>query len=73
MNKKFLSVIVHGALPFLLDWFACLLTAFSFNPREVFQSGSFWGPSMLYWVMWVCTIGLQVEVLNDIYDEKPAK
>lgn len=73
MSKKLLVICITAAMPFLLVWSAYLLTAMSFNPREVFQGGAFWGLSMMYWVLWVCTIGLQVEMVNEFYDKKPAK
>ncbi len=73
MNKKLLVICTTAALPFILVWCAFLLTAMSFNPREIFLSDSFWGPSVIYWIIWVCTIGLQVELVNEIYNKEPAK
>ena len=73
MSKKLTIIVTLFALPFLFVWFTWLLTAMSFNPREVFQGGAFWGLSMIYWLLWVCTIGVQVEMVNEFYDKKPAK
>lgn len=68
MNKLKVA-IVTAALPFLLVWSASLLTGLSFNPRDVFQHEVFWGMSIFYWIMWVCLIGLVLELV----EEKPAK
>jgi len=73
MNKKLLIVLTLCALPFLSVWFAWILTALSFNIKEIFQSGDFWGISMLYWVMWLSTLGIQIELVNKIYNRKPTK
>lgn len=67
--KKLYILIATAALPFLLVWAAFVLTAFNFNPREVFNSGSFWGPSVLYWLLWVCLSPLIIEMV----DEQEAK
>ncbi len=73
MNKKLLIICTTAALPFILVWFAFILTGLSFNPRATFQSESFWGISVIYWVFWTCTIGLQIEIVNEVYsNKKPA-
>jgi hypothetical protein len=63
--KKLNILIATAALPFLLVWAAFVLTAFNFNPREVFNSGSFWGPSVLYWLLWVCLSPLIIEMIDE--------
>jgi hypothetical protein len=63
--KKLLILLTTGCLPFLLVWIGFFLTGFSYNPISVFQSGSFWGVSILYWLLWVCLLGLIVDMIND--------
>lgn len=72
MNKKLLVILVFGALPFLLVWSGFVLTGFSYNPRDVFQGDIFWGLSVMYWLLWVCTIPLQLESIDDI-NKGPAR
>ena len=62
--KNLLIVLTLAALPFLLVWAAFILTAFSFNPIEIFQNGNFWGVSALYWFLYLCLIGFVIEILN---------
>lgn len=52
--KKITYYTVIVLLPFLIVWIAFIMTAFSFNPRDVFQKEAFWGLSVLYWalLMW---------------------
>ena len=54
-----------AALPFLLVWAAWILTAFNFNPHNVFNEGAFWGLSSMYWFLWVCLVGLIVELIDE--------
>jgi len=63
--KKFSIIMATAALPFLLVWAAFLLTGFSFNPIHVFQDGTFWGVSVLYWFLWICLVGLIVELVDE--------
>jgi hypothetical protein len=63
--KKFLILLATLALPFLLVWAGWFLTAFSYHPRLVFQSGSFWGVSVLYWFLWICVLGMIVEIIDE--------
>lgn len=72
MNKKLLVILVFGSLPFLLVWSGFVLTGFSYNPRDIFQRESFWGLSVIYWLIWVCTLPLQIEIVQDIY-KRPAR
>lgn len=67
--KKLYILVATAVLPFILVWAAFILTAFNFNPREVFNSGSFWGLSFLYWFLWTCLSPLIVEMV----DEQEAK
>ena len=48
-NKTVLSV---GAilLPFILVWTAWICTAGVVQPKEAFESGAFWGLSVIYWM-----------------------
>ena len=72
--KKLLILIATAALPILLVWAGFILTGFSFNPYNVFQEGSFWGVSVLYWFFWVCLMPLIVEMIDDhqkIEEKKP--
>ena len=73
MNKTLMIVLIFAALPFLLVWSAFILTGFSFYPREIFQSGAFWGIGVIYWMIYACLLGPVVEALNETFDEKPAK
>jgi hypothetical protein len=62
--KKGIIMAVTAALPFLLVWAAAILTAFSFNPINVFQDGNFWGLSVMYWLLWVCLSPLIYEMID---------
>lgn len=68
MNTKFtrrlLAVAALFALPFLLVWFSAIMTAFSFNPRDVFGEGMFWGFSGLYWILATCLAPLVIESVD---------
>jgi hypothetical protein len=55
--KKVLAFIILAILPFILVWVAYLLTAFSFDAVTVFQSPAFWFMSVIYWFIFICTIG----------------
>ena len=63
--KKFFILMATAALPFLLVWAAWILTAFNFNPHNVFNEGAFWGLSSMYWFLWVCLVGLIVELIDE--------
>ena len=64
--KKFIIFLSTACIPFLLVWGSFILTGFSFNPREIFQSGGFWGISCMYWLLWVCMSPLIMEAINEI-------
>lgn len=69
MKKIRIKVFVLTMLaPFLAVWIAWIMTAFSFEVRDVFQEGAFWGISLIYYFIWLCLIGA---VINDI--KEPAK
>lgn len=63
--KKLMIMLTTAALPFLLVWAAFFLTAFSFNPVAIFQEGSFWGISCIYWLLWVCIAPMIVELVDE--------
>ena len=65
MYKKLLAFIVLAILPFILVWVAFLLTAFSFDVVAVFQGGSFWFISVIYWFMFLCMIGPMLDEFID--------
>jgi len=66
MKKIKMSVFTVTMLaPFLLVWTAWIMTAFSFNAREVFQEGAFWGISIIYWFIWLCLIGMVIDGLKE--------
>ena len=67
MKKKVIFVLSVYLLPFILIWLGFICTAFSFNPREVFQSSAFWGISVMYWLIAFCLFPLIVETVNEIY------
>lgn len=69
--KKLFIVLTFAALPFLLVWAAFILTAFNFNPHDVFNKGAFWGLSGMYWFLYVCLIPIIVEVIDEL--KKPTK
>jgi hypothetical protein len=48
-------------IPFLIVWISVLMTAFTVNFREVFESPIFWGITVIYWIIWFCFIGYLVE------------
>jgi hypothetical protein len=64
--KSFIIFCSTACIPFFLVWTAFILTGLSFNPREVFQSGAFWGISGIYWLLWVCISPLILEIINEI-------
>ena len=68
--KKLLIVSATAAIPFLLVWAAFILTAFNFNPRDVFNEGSFWGVSVLYWFLWICLCPLIIEMVDEHQSSK---
>jgi hypothetical protein len=45
------------AVPFLLVWTAYFLTAFSFNPQDIFHSSDFWAIVFVYWFVIICLLG----------------
>ena len=65
--KKLVVLLSTAAIPFLLVWAAFVLTGFSFNPINVFQNGTFWGVSVLYWFLWICICPLIIESINEVY------
>ena len=67
--KKLFILAALAALPFLLVWAAFILTAFNFNPHNVFSEGAFWGLSTMYWFLYVCLIALIVEIIDE-HDDK---
>jgi hypothetical protein len=52
MKKKYFFYLTI-VLPFFLVWAAWVLTAFSFDPREVFQTAAFWGLTMCYYFVYL--------------------
>jgi hypothetical protein len=68
--KKLSILCTLGALPFLLVWAGFILTAFNFNPHNVFSDGAFWGLSVMYWLLYVCLLPLIVETIDE---QNPAK
>ena len=71
--KKLMILLVTASLPFLLVWAGFILTGFSYNPREVFQDGTFWGISCIYWLLWLSLLGLIVEVIDELTPKKIIK
>jgi hypothetical protein len=65
MKRKLFILVIIYLLPFILVWVGFVMTAFSFNPREVFTQGSFWGPSVIYWFLSVCVSPVIVEAINE--------
>lgn len=59
--KKLLVAIATFSIPFLLVWMAFILTAFSFDAKEVFQSQPFWVFSSIYWFIWIPMMGFVLE------------
>lgn len=68
--KKLSILLILAALPFLLVWAAFFLTGFSFSPTHIFQDGTFWGLSIMYWILWVCMLGPIVELIDESVDKK---
>jgi hypothetical protein len=64
MSKKLKIALFFAILPFILVWAAGLLTAFSFSPREIFQYGGFWFIAGIYWVLYICMIGIVLEEIK---------
>ena len=66
MKKIRIKVFVLTMLaPFLAVWIAWVMTALSFDIREVFQSGAFWGISVIYYFLWLCLIGMVIDDLKE--------
>ena len=68
--RKLLIIITLAITPFLLVWTAFLLTAFSFNAVQVFQGGSFWFISVIYWIMYLCMIGIIIDGVDHSQNNK---
>jgi hypothetical protein len=64
MKKKLKIALFFAILPFILVWAAGILTAFSFSPREIFQYGGFWFIAGIYWVIYMCMIGVVLEEIK---------
>ena len=65
MKKSIKIALFFAALPFLLVWAAFILTGFSFKPHDVFQSGAFWGSSVIYWLIYICLVGFIFDEVKD--------
>lgn len=63
--KKLLAMIVLAVLPFILVWVAYLLTAFSFDAVQAFQTPAFWFLSVIYWFILLFIIGA---ILDEFID-----
>lgn len=64
MNRKLKITLVTLFLPFLLVWAGFILTGFSYNPRDVFQSGPFWFVSGIYWFIWTAMIAIVIDEMK---------
>lgn len=71
--KKFIIFCSTAAIPFIIVWIGFILTAFSYNPIEVFQNGSFWGFSVVYWFLWLCLSPMIIEIINETNSKKNTK
>ena len=58
---KHFKLFLTFAVPFLFVHIAWIMTLGSFNLREAFANGMFWGIAVMYWLLWVCMLGLLVE------------
>ncbi len=56
MKKKLSIALLSGLAPFLFIWIAWVMTAFSFDVHDVFQSSAFWYISGIYWFVYACMI-----------------
>lgn len=65
MKRKLLILSIIYLLPFILVWVAFFMTAFSFNPRDIFTQGSFWGISTMYWLVTFCISPVIIEAINE--------
>lgn len=63
--RKIKILAIVFLLPFLLVWVAFVMTAFSFNPRDVFTGAAFWGMSVLYWFVTLMISPVIVEAINE--------
>jgi hypothetical protein len=61
--KKLVKFIMLVSVPFLLVWIAYFLTAFSFNPQDIFHSSDFYGIVVVYWFVIICFLGPIVEFI----------
>jgi hypothetical protein len=64
ISKKLKVALTLAALPFLLVWAGFILTGFAFKPHDIFQSGAFWGGSVIYWTLYICMIGVIIEEIK---------
>lgn len=65
MSEKIKVALALFSLPFLVVWMSWLLTACTFDYREIFGSGVFWFITGCYWFFYVCMIGPILELVND--------
>lgn len=65
MKRKLFIITVIYLLPFILVWIAFVMTAFSFNPREIFSEGAFWGIGTMYWLVTFCISPVIIEAINE--------
>jgi uncharacterized membrane protein len=65
MLRKLSILLFFYLLPFIAVWTAWICTAMSFDAQAVFNEGSFWGFSMIYWFCLVCLTGLIAEAINE--------
>jgi uncharacterized membrane protein len=63
--KKLYIAILSAIIPFILVWAGFILTAFSYDPREVFKGGTFWGVSCIYWLLWICMIAMILDMIDE--------
>lgn len=57
-KTKLLMTFLFANLPFILVWMAYFMTFFAFSANSVFNSNMFWGLSVIYWLLFLCLLGL---------------
>lgn len=63
--RKIKILAIVFLLPFLLVWVAFIMTAFSFNPKDVFTGTAFWGMSFVYWYVASMLLPTIVSAINE--------
>jgi hypothetical protein len=75
MKALFYLITLFIVVPFSLIWAIGFLTAFQVNPPRIFESGNFWGISIVFWFLALMLIGPLHELMTEHLSskQKPTK